>query len=91
MKPFTITLSNPTGATLLVTSVKGTIANDDGTGLSIEAVSMNEGTDGATTNMEFTVSTVPPSDSQITYNWNAASQSGDTALAGSDYTAVFWY
>ena len=85
---FTITLSNPTGATLLVTSVKGTIANDDGTGLSIETVSMNEGTDGATTNMEFTVSTVPPSDSQITYNWNAASQSGDTALAGSDYTAV---
>ena len=85
---FTITLSNPTGATLLVTSVKGTIANDDGTGLSIGAVSMNEGTDGATTNMEFTVSTVPPSDSQITYNWNAASQSGDTALAGSDYTAV---
>ena len=85
---FTITLSNPSGASLLVTSVKGTIANDDGTGLSIDAVSMNEGADGATTNMAFTVSTIPPSSSGITYDWAATSESGNTATAGTDYTAV---
>ena len=45
------------------------ITNDDGTGLSIEAVSMNEGANDSNTDMTFTVTTIPPSSSQITFNW----------------------
>ena len=65
----------------------GTISNDDGTGLSIEAVTLNEGVNNATTNMEFVVSTVPPSSSPITYSWTTSNAADDEAIAGTDYSA----
>ena len=84
---FTVTLSNPSGNAKLVDgTATGTITNDDGTGLSIEAVSLNEGAAGSTTNMEFVVTTVPPSSSPIDYTWATSIESGDSATAGTDYT-----
>ena len=47
----------------------------------------NEGATGETPNMIFTVTTVPPSDSPITYSWKTATKRDDTAIAGVDYTA----
>ena len=47
---FTLTLSSPTGATLLVTSVQGTILNDDGIKFSIADGTLPEGAMDATDN-----------------------------------------
>ena len=87
---FTVTLSNPSAKSRISPtegSAKGTITNDDGTGLTIEAVSLNEGADTETTNMEFVVITVPPLDSPITYSWTTSKENDDIAIAGTDYTA----
>ena len=84
---FTVTLSNPSGDAVLIDGIAtGTITNDDGTGLRIEAVSLNEGVAGSTTNMEFVVTTVPPASSPIDYTWATSIESGDSATAGTDYT-----
>ena len=86
---FTITLSNAGGGSVLSAdnaTAQGTIENDDDTGLSIEAVSLAEGT--TTTNMEFKVITVPPSENSITYSWTATTEADDDAIAGTDFTAV---
>ena len=87
---FTVTLSNAsTGAAISsdAGTAKGTITNNDGTGLSIESVSLQEGATGDTTNMVFTVTTVPPSSSAITYSWATSTESDDTATFDLDYTA----
>ena len=88
---FTVTLSNPsTGAQISKTngSAKGTIGNDDGTGLQIETVSMDEGADTETPNLTFTITTVPPSSSAITFDWDTSIEAGDTATADTDYTTT---
>ena len=88
---FTVTLSNAGGGSVLSAdnaTAQGTIENDDGTGLSIEAVSLDEGATGDTTNMEFKVITVPPSENSITYSWTATKEADDDAIAGADFTAV---
>ena len=68
-------------------SAKGTIENDDDTGLSIAAAELVEGAEGETANMVFTVTTVPPSSDAITYTWAASTETGDSATANEDYTA----
>ena len=87
---FTVTLSNPSANTRISSeegSAQGTISNDDGTGLSIMDVRMDEGDTPGSTNMEFTVSVIPPSDSSIAYNWAAAKGANDTADETADFTA----
>ena len=87
---FTVTLSNPSANTRISSeegSAQGTISNDDGTGLSIMDVRMDEGDTPGSTNMEFTVSVIPPSDSSIAYNWTAAKGANDTADETADFTA----
>ena len=79
---FTVTLSNPSANTRISSeegSAQGTISNDDGTGLSIMDVRMDEGDTPGSTNMEFTVLVIPPSDSSIAYSWAAAKGATDTA------------
>ena len=87
---FTVTLSNPsTGASIKsdAGSAKGTIENDDGTGLSIAAAELAEGAAGETANMVFTVTTVPPSSDAITYSWATSVASDDNATEGTDFRA----
>ena len=38
--------------------------------------------------MEFTITTVPPSSSDITYDWGTSIEAGDTATADTDYTTT---
>ena len=89
---FTVTLSaGSTGTQITAESgvTKGTITNDDGTGLSIESASVVEGADGQTTNMEFTVSVIPPSSNVIMYTWATSDDTGNTAAESGnegDYT-----
>ena len=87
---FTVTLTNPSsGAKISDTkgSAKGTINNDDGTGIRVLTASENEGAAGETPTMTFTVEVVPPINSPITYDWATSTESGDQAVAGTDYTA----
>ena len=86
---FTVTLSNPsTGAQIGNGTAKGTITNDDGIGLSISTARLNEGDTGDNPNITFTVNIVPPSSTQITYDWTTSDESGtNVAIAGTDYTA----
>ena len=86
---FTVTLSNPsTGAQIGNGTAKGTITNDDGIGLSISTARLNEGDTGDNPNMTFTVDVVPPSSTQITYDWTTSDDAGtNAATAGTDYTA----
>ena len=86
---FTVTLSNPsTGAQIGNGTAKGTITNDDGIGLSISTARLNEGTTGETPNMTFTVDVVPPSSTEITYDWTTSDDAGtNAATAGTDYSA----
>ena len=84
----TLTFSNSvTGVNLQRPSAKGTITNDDGIGLSIADVSMEEGADGMTTNMVFMVEVVPPSNRAITFDWTTSTETTDEAISGTDYTA----
>ena len=87
---FTVTLSNATTGAQIEGNgtAKGTITNDDGSGLSIADMSLVEG-NGATTQMMFRVSVIPPSSSQITYSWATSNNAGgNAATAGTDYTAT---
>ena len=66
---FTVTLSNPSAGSKILAnkgSATGTITNDDGTGLQIEANNIEEGMPGTTSNLIFTITTVPPNPNPIT-------------------------
>ena len=87
---FTLTLSSPTGATLLVTSVQGTILNDDGIVFSIEDGTLAEGAMGAADNeMMFTITASDdiPAGQTITLTWVTSIEDGDSAEVD-DFTAV---
>ncbi len=87
---FTVTLSNATTGGQIEGNgtAKGTITNDDGSGLSIADMSLVEG-NGGTTQMMFRVSVIPPSSSPITYSWATSNNAGgNAATAGTDYTAT---
>ena len=85
---FTITLTNPVGASLLNPSVKGTIINDDEAVLTIADATLLEGANSATGKMQFTVSTFPLSNTEITATWTTSSEPNDTATADVDYTTA---
>ena len=84
---FFVSLSAPTNATLLTTQGVGTITNDDAPpvlpSLSINNVSLAESSGG--TVAVFTVSLTGSSSQTVTVNYATAN---NTAIAGSDYTAV---
>ena len=82
---FTLTLSNPTNATLSATAATatGTIRNDDTT-LSIAAASVVEGNSGTTT-ASFPVRLSRASAKTVTVNYATAD---GTATAPGDYTAI---
>jgi len=86
---FTVTLSEPTGASLgQATAAIGTIRNDDaegGNSIYVSDVQVEEGADGTATDAVFTVSLSTPVDAPVTVDY--ATTDG-TATAGSDYTAV---
>ena len=78
---FTVTLSDPTGATLLDDTATGTITdNDDTPTLSIEDAAAVE---GGTAKFEVTLNRA--SDRAVTVQYGVA---GDTALAGQDFVAA---
>lgn len=82
---FTLSLANPTNATLGDSTATGTIANDDDVPvISIADVSVAEGNAG-TTNAVFTVTISNASSTAASVDWATAN---GTALAGSDYTAA---
>lgn len=87
---FQLNLSTPTNATLAVTSVTGTITNDDTTptpppqpSLAIAPVSIAEGNSGVSP-MSFTVTLSAAATSAVTLNY---ATSDGTATAGGDYAA----
>ncbi len=86
-KTFTINLSNPTNATLLVGQGLGTIRNDDST-VSVAAASAVQGSDvTGTTPLVFTVSlssAVPANGAPVVVQYSTAN---GTAVAGVDYVA----
>ena len=89
---FTVTLSNPGAGTQLSDAItaKGTIENDDGTGLSIKPASVLEGDVDGTVMMDFEVTTIPPSDAEITYTWTITTDTsaGDEAVFTDDFTTA---
>ncbi len=81
----TVTLSNPSGATIGAASATGTITNDDiAPALSIGNVSKAEGNSG-TSNLAFTVTLSKASTTPVTVQY---ATSNGTATAGQDYTAA---
>ena len=83
---FTVTLSNPSSNAQLGTRVaaKGTIEDDDDPPtVSVGDVSGEEGTA-----LTFTVALSAASGKTVTVDWAASAESGDTATAGTDFTAV---
>jgi hypothetical protein len=87
----TLTLANPSGATLADASGAGTITNDDTTApapttpsLSINDASLAEGSSG-TRSMVFRVSLSSASASTVAFDVSTAN---GTATAGSDYNAI---
>ena len=80
---FTVTLSNPSGATISDAQATGTISNDDVPSLSISDTAINEGNSGTKT-MVFTVHLSQAATTGV--NYNIATANG-TATAGSDYVA----
>ena len=84
---FTVTLSNPTGATISKATATGTITNDDAAPVptvSISDVTVAEGNSG-TSNANFTVNLSSASTTPVTV---AYATSNGTATAGADYTAT---
>ena len=81
---FTVTLSNPTNATLATAQATGTIVDDDVPLLSIGNVTVPEGNSG-TTPATFTVNLSIASVFTVTVNFATAN---GTATAGSDYQAT---
>ncbi|MBL8152514.1 MAG: hypothetical protein JNN15_21575, partial [Blastocatellia bacterium] len=81
---FTVTLSNPTNATIATGQGTGTITNDDAVTLSINNATVTEGNSG-TVNAVFTVSISGTSTQPVTVDFATAD---GTATAGSDYTST---
>jgi hypothetical protein len=84
---FTVTLSNPSGATVADGSGTGTITNDDVAPLptvAINDVTVTEG-DAGTVAAVFTLTLSNPSTQAVTVSYATAN---GTATAGSDYTAT---
>jgi hypothetical protein len=80
-----LTLSNPTGASLVRAQATGTIVNDDGPpSLSLGDAMLSEGNAG-TRLMTFTASLSNPSAQTVTVGWFTADS---TAAAGSEYVAA---
>lgn len=83
---FTLTLSNPTGATLGTAAATGTITNDDSAPalptISIADASVIEG-DSSTTNLIFTVTLSALANGNVDVDYDTSASS---ATAGSDYT-----
>ena len=83
---FTVTLSNVSSNAQLATDpmAKGTINDDDDPPtVSVEDVSAEEGTA-----LTFTVALSAASGKTVTVDWAASAETGDTATAGTDFTAV---
>ena len=78
---FTVTLSNPTNATLSTTNAtaKGTIEDDDGTTLPTLSVGNSLGTEGSIIDFPLTLSAAASAD--VTVTCTASIESGDTAAA----------
>ena len=83
---FTVTLSNPSDAMLATDpTATGTIDDDDDPatlGFEDDAEA-SEGDD-----VTFTLTLSPVSDREVTVNWATSVETGDTATAGTDFTAV---
>ena len=80
-----VTLSNASGATIATGTGTGTIANDDGSLLSIDSPSITEG-DSGSKNLTFTVTLSPAKSQQVTVAY--ADAGTGTATSGTDYTAI---
>lgn len=82
---FTVTLSNPSGATISRATATGTIRNDDVAlpAVSIADATKSEGSSG-TSNLGFTVTLSQASSSTVTVKYVTAN---GTAVAGQDYIA----
>lgn len=82
---FSVTLSQPSGATLADGTGLGTITNDDefGPSFSVDDITVAEG-DSGTTNATFTVTLSQALSAQATVNF---ATSNGTALAPADYTS----
>jgi len=84
----TLTLSNPTGATLGTATAAGTISNDDSVPLptiSIADASVTEG-DRGTTNLNFTVTLSALANGNVNVDYATSDSSATTA--DNDYTAM---
>ena len=77
---FTVTLSNPNGASLLDGTATGTIVDDDVSGLSIADARVVEGRVA-----RFAVTLSPVSEQTVTVSYRTA---GGTAVEGTDYVAA---
>jgi hypothetical protein len=82
---FFVNVTNVSGATVGDNQGQGTIQNDDGPSLSINDVTVTEGTSGTPTSAQFTVTLTGTITQTVTVNYATAD---DTAVAGSDYTAT---
>lgn len=84
---FTVTLSNPSGATIGRATASGTINNDDAApvlpSISISDATAAEGNSGSNS-MAFTVTLSKAATTTVTLNYSTAN---GTATAGEDYTA----
>ena len=87
---FLVNLSNATsGVQILDNSAKGTILNDDGSGLSIESVRVQEGANNATETMTFTITATPPAANRFTVDWATSIVDGvDRATADVDFMSA---
>jgi len=84
---FTLTLSNPSGATLYDRQAIGFIYNDDGPTLSVSDATISEGNSGQKL-MTFTVFLSEPNQGFGADEHFSVSTSNVTATAGSDYVAT---
>jgi len=82
---FTVNLSSPTNATILDGTGVGTILNDDDPTITINDVTVVEGTGAGTTNAVFTVTLNHASIDPVSVNFATA---GNTAASGVDFTAA---
>jgi hypothetical protein len=84
---FTLTLGNPSGATLADGSATGTITNDDTPTLSIADVTVDEGASG-TKLATFTVRLSQPASGPVGYTVATRTTTATTATAGTDFVSA---
>ncbi len=82
---FNVTLSNPTGATIVTATALGTIIDDDTLSVGIADASGPEGTLGAPNTLSFVVTQLGVSSLPVTVQYSSAN---GTAIAPVDYSAV---